>query len=114
MRVTSPLLLSTTSTTSTTPKFNPHQSSERSSTLNNGGTNLGRDALLNAAGALETMSQQQQQQQQQHPDKIPDSATSTATHSATKDIITTFSTSTTIIIITTTLWKLNNNITINL
>jgi len=49
-RVTSPLLLSSTAP----PIFNPSQSSERSSSQQN----LGRDAVLNAAGALETLSQQ--------------------------------------------------------
>ncbi|QPG73106.1 hypothetical protein FOA43_000411 [Brettanomyces nanus] len=56
-RVTSPLLLSSTAP----PKFNPSQSSERSSSQQN----LGRDAILNAAGALETLSQQSSN------DKIP-------------------------------------------
>ncbi|VEU21010.1 DEKNAAC101979 [Brettanomyces naardenensis] len=56
-RVTSPLLLSSTAP----PKFNASQSSERSSSQQN----LGRDAVLNAAGALETLSQQNSN------DKIP-------------------------------------------
>lgn len=55
-RITSPLLLSTTTTP---PKLNAtpsqSQSSERSSSMNS----LKKDAVLNAAGALETMSQQQ-------------------------------------------------------
>jgi GATA-binding protein, other eukaryote len=54
-RITSPLLLST----ATPPKLNhtpsQSQSSERSSSLNG---NLNRDAVLNAAGALEILSQQ--------------------------------------------------------
>ncbi|GMM31054.1 Gzf3 protein [Martiniozyma asiatica (nom. inval.)] len=62
-RITSPLLLSTT----TPPKLNPtpsqSQSSERSSSINSS-TNLKKDAVLNAAGALENMSQQ-------HSDIIP-------------------------------------------
>lgn len=55
-RITSPLLLSTTTIP---PKLNAtpsqSQSSERSSSMNS----LKKDAVLNAAGALETMSQQQ-------------------------------------------------------
>lgn len=57
-RITSPLLLSTT----TPPKLNPtpsqSQSSERSSSMNSVPNNLNRDAVLNAAGALEILSQQ--------------------------------------------------------
>ncbi|KAH3668210.1 hypothetical protein OGAPHI_001964 [Ogataea philodendri] len=52
-RVTSPLLLSTASANVSTPQFNQPQSSERSSSQK-----FGRDAMLNAAGALETLSQQ--------------------------------------------------------
>ena len=55
-RITSPLLLATT----TPPKLNAtptqSQSSERSSSKNGNG-NLNRDAVLNAAGALEILSQ---------------------------------------------------------
>lgn len=63
-RITSPLLLSTTAAP---PKLNPtplqSQSSERSSSVNginnsNNNLNLNRDAVLNAAGALEILSQQ--------------------------------------------------------
>ncbi|KAG7698097.1 hypothetical protein KL930_001759 [Ogataea haglerorum] len=59
-KVTSPLLLSTGSGNASTPQYNHPQSSERSSNQN-----LGREAMLHAAGALETLSQQSSS------DKIP-------------------------------------------